>query len=163
MQERIQITAGSQEKSAAPEQAIFPPCVRAGQSQSKATGKRNCHLFDRLRWVTPEQCAACPLAGLLADAAKEAEAKLWEKKPKGARKQAQKAVIRRGVDLSCVHRGLQVSTVGCKSCSGQVDVAVFACTVHEDCTLTRDAGGGTAICATCKDRTPQLVQLEPPA
>ena len=135
--------------------------MRAGKDRSEATGKRDCHLFDRLRWVDVETCQACPLAGLRSDAAKEVEATLLAAKPKKVKAgKGRNKASRKSVDLACVHRGEQVSTVGCATCGGgTTQIPVFACAIHEDCTLTRDAGGGTAICAKCQDRSPELIQL----
>jgi hypothetical protein len=50
----------------------------------------------------------------------------------------------------CRRRGAQISTIGCQSCGGTTTVAVFACALHEECTLAA-AEPGIASCAGCAD------------
>ena len=66
-----------------------------------------------------------------------------ERKPRVPR------VDRSGV---CIHRGEQVSTIGCRTCSGTVDVPVFSCRLHEECTLKANNEDVRA-CSTCGDFT----------
>lgn len=53
-------------------------------------------------------------------------------------------------DLSCTHRGDVVDKVQCQTCGGNVQIKVFACTVHVQCTIAKlDAYRD---CGTCGDR-----------
>ena len=147
-----------------PKQADFPPCERAGRGFTDA-GQRACKLYGRLKWVTLRTCQACPLAGLVADAAAEAEAKLASERPAKAKAKPRRARAGRKatrsapkIDLTCIHRGERYSTIGCAACGGTKEIPTFACALHEECTV-EIAGDGVKWCARCKDRTPQLVQL----
>lgn len=146
---------GSQEKAGetvlAPD---YPPCVRAGK-RITAYGKRPCNLFGQMRWVPLEKCQTCPLAGLLADAAKEAESKLWAAKPKGPRRNAPK-VGGDTVDLTCVHRGPVSRTELCQVCGEKTKhEPIYACDLHGECALRRyKAGQKPKSCLSCEDRTP---------
>ncbi len=53
-------------------------------------------------------------------------------------------------DLSCAHRGPEIRLKGCKTCGGNVQIKVFSCDVHAECTLGQL--DGMASCATCPDR-----------
>lgn len=50
----------------------------------------------------------------------------------------------------CQHRGEQVSTIGCASCGKTIELKVFACVLHEECTLGNPQDG-IACCQNCPD------------
>jgi len=50
----------------------------------------------------------------------------------------------------CKHRTKVLRTVQCPTCRGQVDVKVFACHLHEECSVGKQVGD-RACCATCRD------------
>ncbi len=52
----------------------------------------------------------------------------------------------------CVHRGQATGeTVGCKTCTGRVELKVFACAVHsQGCTVSKKVDG-KACCKGCPD------------
>lgn len=54
-------------------------------------------------------------------------------------------------ETDCVFRGQEISRQVCPSCRGHVEVKVFACKVHGQCTLYK-AIDNMACCATCLDR-----------
>jgi hypothetical protein len=60
--------------------------------------------------------------------------------------------VRRG---NCVHRGADVRTVKCPTCRGEVQIKVFACALHQECTLAK-AVHEIACCQTCQDFEPEL-------
>jgi hypothetical protein len=125
--------------------SVFPVCGFSGVV-SKGSGKRLCMLDpDRRKFVGLDTCLACPQAGRLST-------DLFPicNPPQN-----------RSID--CCHRGEQVSTVGCPTCGGgTAQIPVFACGIHEDCTIDRDAGGGTKCCRTCKEQTPVAKPHLPP-
>ena len=49
---------------------------------------------------------------------------------------------------SCVHRGEAIRTEGCKSCRGNVQVKVFACSEFGECTIAKKIGSA-AMCYGC--------------
>ena len=54
--------------------------------------------------------------------------------------------------IPCIHRGPLASTIGCGGCGGP-STAVYACKIHEECTVDRPAEGVT-FCGACDDRQP---------
>ena len=54
------------------------------------------------------------------------------------------------IHLDCIHRGPQVGERQCPSCSGKVQLKVFACDIHKQTTIARQVDG-LACCATCDD------------
>jgi hypothetical protein len=54
----------------------------------------------------------------------------------------------------CRHRGEEVRREPCRTCCGVVQLKVFACVVHGECTVGK-ALPGVACCATCADHEPQ--------
>ncbi len=63
--------------------------------------------------------------------------------------------------LRCRHLGEATGqTVVCGTCSGHVELKLFACAIHSTCTTAKQATGH-ACCAVCLDRdVPPAVQLE---
>lgn len=55
-------------------------------------------------------------------------------------------------DESCRHRGELIGEVPCKTCGGKVKAKVFACAVHERCTLFTKPIEGAKACRSCEDR-----------
>lgn len=55
----------------------------------------------------------------------------------------------RGSNGPCAHLGQFTRAELCPSCRGQVRVKIFACAVHEECTLQKPLD--VACCATCED------------
>jgi hypothetical protein len=53
----------------------------------------------------------------------------------------------------CVHRGDMLRLERCRSCRGHVRVKVFACAVHDECTLLQPITGA-ACCRTCPQFEP---------
>lgn len=61
--------------------------------------------------------------------------------------------------LDCVHRGAELRTETCPSCQGHVEVKVFACALHGECTLSKPLGAQT--CQTCPDKKAPEQSAEP--
>lgn len=55
----------------------------------------------------------------------------------------------------CLHKGIEVAQEGCASCGGNVQIKIFACSVHKTCTLAKDIGY-VKCCATCSDYQKKL-------
>lgn len=53
----------------------------------------------------------------------------------------------------CRHRGVLLREEPCPGCTGQVRLKVFACALHQGCTVARVVAG-CACCATCPDHVP---------
>lgn len=54
--------------------------------------------------------------------------------------------------LPCVHLGPEVRRVACESCRGSVQIKVFACAIHGECTARRyKSGGNMRACLTCAE------------
>lgn len=52
---------------------------------------------------------------------------------------------------NCIHRSANsVRTEQCASCGGNVQIKVFACSIHKECTLSKKLNG-IACCESCKD------------
>ena len=47
----------------------------------------------------------------------------------------------------CRHRGAELERVPCPSCKGNVQITVFACAIHQKCSVETDVG--QAICGAC--------------
>lgn len=130
--------------------AQFPPCLRAATYQP-GEPKRGCRLHAGWRFVTPETCQSCPMAGITDPTeAATAEAAIPRKHGKTP---AKKPAPIQPAGLPCTHRGPQISTIGCLPCGGAA-IPVFDCGLHEQCTVARDAGDGTRFCGKCSDRSP---------
>lgn len=56
------------------------------------------------------------------------------------------------MNIDCVSRGDVIGEDKCPSCRGHVAIKVFACPLHESCTLQRKTKHW--VCATCQDRQP---------
>lgn len=54
----------------------------------------------------------------------------------------------------CLHRGEEIRTADCPTCSGHVRVKVFACAIHSECTLAKPLPG-IACCQGCGDYAPR--------
>lgn len=52
--------------------------------------------------------------------------------------------------VACVHRGEKVGAASCPTCKGNVSLNVFACAMHEKCTIGKPVDGASC-CATCAD------------
>jgi hypothetical protein len=52
-------------------------------------------------------------------------------------------------NADCVHRGGELRREQCESCTGRIQVKIFACTVHSECTL--GSLPGVLRCAGCVD------------
>lgn len=52
--------------------------------------------------------------------------------------------------LDCLHRGAELRTEKCPGCQGHVEVKVFSCAVHGECTLQKSLGAMT--CVRCPDK-----------
>ena len=57
------------------------------------------------------------------------------------------------VEAKCSHRGDIVRTQECPTCAGRVQLKVFSCELHTECTLVKVIDG-MACCAMCDDYTP---------
>ena len=58
------------------------------------------------------------------------------------------------VTLPCRHLGAATGgTIQCPGCGGTVALKLFACALHDSCTIAR-AVPGVACCAGCPDRAP---------
>jgi hypothetical protein len=57
------------------------------------------------------------------------------------------------VEAKCRHRGDIVRTEECPTCAGRVQLKVFSCQLHTECTLLKVING-LACCALCDDYTP---------
>lgn len=55
-----------------------------------------------------------------------------------------------GEPLQCRHFGEQISSIGCQTCGGTVELKIFRCGVHEECTPRRNKEGIRA-CEGCAD------------
>lgn len=51
--------------------------------------------------------------------------------------------------MSCIHRGDELRTELCKTCTGRREIKVFACDIHGECSILKDVG--VKICKTCHD------------
>ena len=51
---------------------------------------------------------------------------------------------------SCQHRGAETRRMACETCQGHVQLKVFHCTKHGECTLGRTVTGVVS-CVTCSD------------
>lgn len=127
---------------------IFPPCQFAGRLINQR--KRFCQLKDP-RPVSLSTCLACPHAGKISDRLEP----ICGPQPRR--------------EISCVHRGAVLRSVGCELCGtlGQT-MRVHACEIHGECTPSRWTDKRTApkVCTACRDRTgpePDLPPLEGPA
>lgn len=57
------------------------------------------------------------------------------------------------VDLRCRHRGDEVRQEQCDTCAGRVMIKIFACELHQQCSLVKQLDG-VVKCETCSDRRP---------
>ena len=55
----------------------------------------------------------------------------------------------------CICRGEVLGLEECRTCKGLVQLKVFTCAMHGECTLARQTEGA-ACCAVCSDYTPEL-------
>jgi hypothetical protein len=62
--------------------------------------------------------------------------------------------------LPCTHLGAVVRTELCPSCKGKIQVKVFACPLHTECTIRKQMDG-VASCADCKDYQPNASSAGP--
>ena len=60
---------------------------------------------------------------------------------------------------SCVHRGGELRRQECSSCQGRVQVKVFACPLHGECTVEKPVG--VQVCESCPDRKPPEDEAPP--
>lgn len=56
-------------------------------------------------------------------------------------------------ETTCRHLGELSRLAGCESCGGNVQVKVFVCAVHTECTVGKTINN-LACCATCEQFTP---------
>jgi hypothetical protein len=107
-------------------------------------------------------------APALPEAKRQRYLAMWrgEAVPPSERAAARRKPVRSLPVLPCSHRGESIRdeggsavTVGCRSCGGGTrKLKLYACGVHERCTLD-GSSPGVASCATCKDRVePAAVQ-----
>ena len=75
---------------------------------------------------------------------------LWDKDQAGAPFPTTEASLPRG---ECIHRGLEMRNERCPSCGGMVQIKVFACALHSECTLAKSLQG-IACCRTCQNFEP---------
>lgn len=68
---------------------------------------------------------------------------------------------RRATRLTCAHLGPELRRMECDSCSGRVELKVFACAVHGEATIAKKTEG-IACCGTCKDYTASQPHETPP-
>lgn len=50
----------------------------------------------------------------------------------------------------CCHFGSEIRRISCPTCSGNVKVKVFACSLHKECTVHKQLEN-IACCLTCQD------------
>ena len=60
---------------------------------------------------------------------------------------------------ACLHRGETVRVEECQSCQGKIELPVYSCAVHGECTLNNHAARnpklqGVHVCLGCKERKP---------
>jgi len=55
------------------------------------------------------------------------------------------------LDLTCQHRGPELRREQCPSCSGFVQVKVFQCSLHNECTMSKQIDN-LKTCNTCPDK-----------
>lgn len=55
-------------------------------------------------------------------------------------------------ELECVYRGVQVDSVKCETCVGNVNAKVLACSIHDRCTLFAKPIDDVKSCRDCADR-----------
>jgi hypothetical protein len=60
------------------------------------------------------------------------------------------------VSIPCIHRGKQTRLQLCATCNGRVQVRVFACSIHQECTMVKRVDN-LAVCQTCKDYQPTTI------
>lgn len=109
--------------------------------------------------ATTGRCRDCGRTGTLTGDVEPARV-FWPKCRKKARRPgpAGPAVKRPPAIPPCAHRGEQVSTIGCEACGGNgkfVQIKVFACAVHEECTLGRTKEK-IVNCLECTDRVERI-------
>lgn len=63
--------------------------------------------------------------------------------------------------VGCVHRGVVVRSEQCKSCRGNVQLSVYACSIYGECTLRKKVDSVSGCCILCSERKPG--QLEQPS
>ena len=54
-------------------------------------------------------------------------------------------------NTDCKHRGDELRREQCSSCSGFVQVKVFSCAIHGECTVTKQINS-IKTCSTCPDK-----------
>lgn len=59
---------------------------------------------------------------------------------------------RRKDATDCTLRGAELRREQCPSCQGRVEIRVFACALHDSCTIAKPLSD-TACCASCGDFT----------
>jgi hypothetical protein len=62
-----------------------------------------------------------------------------------------KAFVER-LNAPCVHLGTGRRRVECTTCAGRVELKVFACAVHGECTTGTRVDAVAACCQGCSDR-----------
>jgi len=65
--------------------------------------------------------------------------------------------------FACLHRGEEVRRVVCKTCSRRVELKVFACAIHGECTLEKRCDEVKAVCHVCPDKFDAVTVPQPPA
>ena len=73
---------------------------------------------------------------------------LWEKGRGPGQSRAQP--WRHVVTQPCTYRGGVLRTAECPTCQGRVEVKVFACELHSECTVVKSIDS-TACCRACSD------------
>jgi len=56
--------------------------------------------------------------------------------------------------VACRHRGSELRRERCSSCKGHVELKIFACEIHNECTLAANVVN-VRVCQTCGDYQPQ--------
>src|SRR3970282_1999152 len=67
--------------------------------------------------------------------------------------------------LDCPHRGGELRRQLCPTCGGRVELKVFVCDLHGECTLAQQGIAGVANCTKCPDlpsRRPRYVSNAQP-
>lgn len=63
----------------------------------------------------------------------------------------------------CRHKGGETRRALCPTCFGKVELRVFACGVHGECTAAKRADGVRGCCAGCADYDPEPPNPTPTA
>ncbi len=100
-----------------------------------------------------EDCPACRWCVMPGETARAYRQSWGEPEPK-------RLMEERRPSSACVHLGAETRRQLCPSCRGHVELKVFACAVHGECTQGKPAAGVKGCCQGCADkqinRTPRV-------